>query len=127
MGASPCRRSGDENRFQTPIAVGIQSTRCHRFVAPYNSLCTYFVLGTGVGHNGETAIAPKVSLRSESMRSGFRCDDLRCPDRSHLRNRSQQLDRSVALAFGQDSRLGLLPEFTKMIQLLIGASRPLVP
>src|SRR5215813_8037098 len=33
---SSCSRSENENGLETPIAVGIQSPRCHRFAAPYN-------------------------------------------------------------------------------------------
>src|SRR5689334_5666876 len=64
---------------------------------------------TGVGHHRQTAITPKLSLRSESMRSPCSGDDLRCPDRTHLGNCSQQLDRWVALAFGENGDLSLLP------------------
>jgi hypothetical protein len=50
-GTRPRSSSGDENGFETAMAVGVQSPRCHRFVAPYDSACMQFVLGAGVGHN----------------------------------------------------------------------------
>src|SRR5262245_41006756 len=114
MADAPSRSRGNENGFETSVAVGVQSTRCHRLVAPYDLACTQFVLGAGVSHNRQAAITPKLPLRSESMRSASGSDDLRCTNRTYLWNCSQQLDRSVQMAFGKDSRLGLLPEFTNM-------------
>src|SRR6516165_1127670 len=126
MSDSAGSRCGDENGLETSVAIDVQPPRGHGLVAPNDSTFTHLILGAGMSDNGQTAVTPELTFGSESMGSAGSSDNLSGPDWTHLWNRSQQLDRLMALSFGEHCSLCSFPKFTNVIQLFIEPGRSLL-
>src|SRR6516162_11229597 len=119
MSDSAGGRCGDEKGLETSVAIDVQPPRGYGFVAPNDSTFTHLILGACMSDNGQTAVTPELTFRSESMWSASGGDDLSCADWTHLGNRPQQSDRLMALSFGEHCSLCSFPKFTNVIQLFI--------
>ena len=125
MATSAGSCGGNKNGFQTSVAVGVQPTRCHRFVSANDSSAKHFIFSACVSYYCQSAITPKLTFGSEPMWSSRARNNLRRTNRTYLRDRSQQLNRFVLLSFAQNCSFGSFPKFTDMIKLFIQPGRSL--